>query len=57
MTKKGHQKFWRMKSENFIGKGNLESEFFSQTWGNLKEGEMHHCLRGDGRPWVHVGPI
>jgi len=23
--------------------------------GNLKQGKMHHCLRGDGRPCTLVG--
>ena len=54
--KKGYQKFVRMKIENFSGKAKFEnffmgSEFFfgSRGW-NLKQGQMHHCLRGDGRP-------
>ena len=33
-----------------FGKFSTESEIFSETEGNLKQGEMHHCLRGDGRP-------
>jgi len=34
------------KSKNVLGKG-----------GNLKQGEMHHCLRGDGRPWLTLFPF
>ena len=26
-------------------------KFFSKIGGNLKQGEMHHALRGDGRLW------
>src|SRR6218665_1717139 len=43
-TKKGHQRFWRMKLE----KRSLKN--FSKK-GNLKQGEMHQCLRGNEHPW------
>src|SRR6218665_2027734 len=33
-----------------ILKFSSESEIFSKIGGNLKQGEMHHGLRGDGRP-------
>ena len=42
MTKKGHQKFWRMKFEKFVGKRekflkfSTESGNFSKIGGNLK---------------------
>src|SRR6218665_123295 len=56
MTKKGHQKFWRMKIEKFLGKKekfgkfSTESENFSKIGGNLKQGgKMHHGLR---RGWT-----
>ena len=45
MTKKSHQEFWRMKIGIILQKVKLGK--FST--GNLKQGEMHHCLRGDGR--------
>jgi len=35
-------------------KFSTESENFSKIGGNLKQGEMHHGLRGDGRPWRYV---
>ena len=56
MTKtKGHQKYWRMKIEKNFGKRYIyenfpQSENFSKIGGNLKQREMHHGLRGDGRP-------
>ena len=57
MTKKGRQKFWQMKCEKFsgkkakFGKFSAESDKFSGIGGNMKQGvEMHHGLRGDGRP-------
>jgi len=28
MTKKGHQKFWRMKIDKFVGKSNIMMTFF-----------------------------
>jgi|SRR6218665_1974671 len=52
MTKKGHQKFWRMKSGKFLwgkvklGKFSTECENFSQMGENLKQRGMHHCHRG-----------
>src|SRR6218665_2318238 len=53
---KGCQKFWRMKIGIFFGKrsnrGNFlrSPKFFSEIGGNVKQGGMHHCLRGYGRP-------
>src|SRR6218665_3194030 len=53
---KGCQKFWRMKIGIFYGKrsnrGNFlrSPKFFSEIGGNVKQGGMHHCLRGYGRP-------
>src|SRR6218665_84472 len=53
MTKKGLQKFWWMKIENFVGKrskwGNFprSSKIFSEIEGKSETGwEMYHCLRG-----------
>ena len=57
MTEKGHQKFWQMKIEKFTWeKVKLEkfptvSEKMSETGAKSETGRMHHCLRGDGRPW------
>jgi len=57
MTKTGHQKFWRMKTKQFswekttLEKFCMESENFSEIGGKSEtEGEMHHCLWGDGHP-------
>jgi len=50
MTKKGHQKIWRMEIEKFVGKRHTESEKILKMGGNLKQREMHHGLRGNGRP-------
>ena len=41
--------------EIFWKRSNLETfprspKNFSESEGNLKQWEMHHCLRGDGRP-------
>src|SRR6218665_2378002 len=40
-----------------LGKGQIgekftDSERCSEIGGNLKLGGMHHCLCGDGRPWL-----
>ena len=50
MTKKGHQKFQRMKIENFVGK-RLNWENLLRSLKNVrKQGEMQHCLRGGWTP-------
>jgi len=54
LIEKGRQKFWRMKSKFFFGKCEIV-KIFDGVWqffgnrGNLKNGGMHRCLRGDGR--------
>ena len=45
-TKSGHKKFWRMKPDIFwekvkLEKCSMESEQFSETGGNLKQGRIH----------------
>ena len=61
MTKNGQQKFlWMEIDILFLGKGQIQkfekflmaSEDFSEIGRNLKQREMHHCLRGDLRPWI-----
>src|SRR6218665_400420 len=41
-----------MKINNFVGKVTFstESEKFVGNRGKCETGEMHHCLRGEGRP-------
>jgi len=46
------QKFFLEKVK--LGKLSVESEKCFGNRGNLKQGEMHHCLRGDGRPCKSV---
>jgi len=59
MTKKGHQKVWRMKIKK-IGKGKIGKICHGvrkrfQKWGEIwNRRKMHHCLKGDGRPWYHT---
>jgi len=43
-----NQKFFREKVT--LGKFSTEPEQFSEIGGNLKQGEMHHCLRGGWTP-------
>jgi len=56
MTKNSHQKFSWMKIEKFLGKRknwkniSMDSEIFWEAVGDLKQGEMHHCLRGMNAP-------
>jgi len=37
-----------------LGKFFTESEIFFANSGKFETEEMHHCLRGDGRPWQSV---
>jgi len=52
MTKRSHQKCWRMKTEHLFLKRfktfSMESEHFLEIGGELKQG--HHCLRGMDAP-------
>jgi len=56
MTKKSHQKFWRMKSINFWGKrwiGKISLgvwKIFGIRRKSETGGEMHHCLGGMDAP-------
>ena len=60
--KKGHQKFWRMKIENFWGKGNI-LEIFHRVWKFVENrGEIWNrgnasWPQGDGRPWREVAEL
>jgi len=49
MTKNGHQKFWRMKTENSFWEKSQIGNILRNRGENLKQREMHHCLMGDGR--------
>jgi len=55
MTKKGHQKFWRIKIKNFLGgnvkfgKFSAESEVFGNR-GNLKQRGIASLPQRYGRP-------
>jgi len=62
LTDENRKYFWQKVK---LVKFSTESEKFSETEGNLKQRGMHHCLKGDGRPWwlqtqnttAYIGPI
>ena len=58
--KRGHRKFWRMKIRKKFREKVCENfprslKICLEIGGNLKQGEMHHCLGGGGHPWNKLG--
>jgi len=47
MTKKSHEKFWRMKNENFIGKAKIYEKKISTESGNFSRKQGGNLKRGD----------